>query len=322
MNSAPILAVKRLRKHYPVKSGIFSRVQDYIYAVDDISFQVQMGETFGLVGESGSGKTTVGKCVIRLIEPTGGDVLFRGKDVTHLDDEELRGLRREMQIVFQDPYASLDPRMSVLEAVGEPFVVHGVAERKDLRKRVTELVSRVGLSLEDVDKYPHEFSGGQRQRIVIARALALRPSLVVLDEPTSALDVSIQSQILNMLKELQEEMALTYLFISHNLSVVRHMSGRMGVMYLGKLVELAETKTLFARPLHPYTQALLASIPRPNPKARKDSRPLGGDVPSAMKPPPGCRFHPRCPIAVERCAREEPEFREVEKGHWVACHLA
>lgn len=322
MNSAPILAVKRLRKHYPVKLGIFSRVQDYIYAVDDISFQVQMGETFGLVGESGSGKTTVGKCVIRLIEPTGGDVLFRGKDVTHLGDEELRGLRREMQIVFQDPYASLDPRMSVLEAVGEPFVVHGVAERKDLRKRVTELVSRVGLSLEDVDKYPHEFSGGQRQRIVIARALALRPSLVVLDEPTSALDVSIQSQILNMLKELQEEMALTYLFISHNLSVVRHMSGRMGVMYLGKLVELAETETLFARPLHPYTQALLASVPRPNPKARKDSRPLGGDVPSAMKPPSGCRFHPRCPIAVERCGREEPEFREVEKRHWVACHLA
>lgn len=317
-----LLEVRNLKKYYPLRGGIFSRVQGWIKAVDDVSFDVYRGETLGLVGESGCGKTTTGKCILRLEQPTGGSVMFEGKDVLGLNREELRVLRREMQIIFQDPYGSLNPRMTVGDIIGEALAIHGIGSAKERMKRVEELLKVVGLSPYHARRYPHEFSGGQRQRIGIARALALRPKLVICDEPVSALDVSIQSQILNLLRDLQEEFGLTYTFIAHNLSVVQHISDRVGVMYLGRLVELTDSDTLYSTPKHPYTQALLSAIPVPDPDHKKERIVLEGDVPSSLEPPPGCSFHTRCPHCRDICRTARPEWREVEKGHFVACHLA
>ena len=317
----PLLEVRDLKKYYPIRRGVFGRVEGFIRAVDGVSFDLYEGETLGLVGESGCGKTTTGRTILRLVEPTGGRVRYRGQDITRLPARALRRLRREMQIIFQDPFGSLDPRMTAGQIVAEPLVVHGVP-RRERERRVAELLERVGLAPQDARRLPHEFSGGQRQRLSIARALALRPRLVVCDEPVSALDVSIQSQILNLLMELQREYGLTYLFIAHDLNVVRHVSDRVGVMYLGRLVELADADELYARPAHPYTQALLSAIPEPDPERRRERIVLRGDVPSPARPPSGCRFHTRCPLAQDRCRREEPAWRPIRPGHWVACHFA
>jgi oligopeptide/dipeptide ABC transporter ATP-binding protein len=321
-DTEPLLRVEGLTKHFPVTRGLFGRVVGRVRAVDDLSFDIARGETLGLVGESGSGKTTAGRAVLRLIEPTSGRVLFDGTDVTAADPDTLRGLRRRMQIVFQDPYASLNPRMRVIDLVGEALEVHGIAKGTEVEKRVAALLRKVGLSPSWINRYPHEFSGGQRQRLGIARAIALEPKLIVCDEPVSALDVSIQAQVVNLLKDLGRELDLSYLFIAHDLSIVRHVSHRVAVMYLGELVELGPVKRLFEAPAHPYTRALLSAIPVPDPKRKRKRLMLAGDVPSPLNPPSGCRFHTRCPAAFERCPTEEPRAVVVEQGHSVKCFHA
>jgi peptide/nickel transport system ATP-binding protein/oligopeptide transport system ATP-binding protein len=316
-----LVEVKNLVKYFPVRAGLLQRVVNQVKAVDDVSFFVRKGETLGLVGESGCGKTTVGRTMLRLIEPTSGSVVVDGQDVFSMKPRELKQARREMQIIFQDPYASLDPRVPIGESIMEGLHIHRVGTPKERVEIMLETLAKVGLEDYHARRYPHEFSGGQRQRIGIARALALRPSFIICDEPVSALDVSIQSQVLNILKDLQQEFGLTYLFIAHNLSVVEHVSNRVAVMYLGRMVELTTREELFRNPLHPYTKALMSAIPVPNPRMKKQRVILKGDVPSPLNPPRGCRFHPRCPVAMERCSQEDPVFKEVAPEHWVACWL-
>ena len=319
--SEPVLEVRGLKKHFPVRTGLLQRAGGTVFAVDGVSFSINEGETLALVGESGCGKSTVGRTVLRLIEPTAGEIRVGGHDITTLSKAELRPYRRQMQIIFQDPFSSLDPRMSAGAIVAEPLRVHGIAKGEEVKTMVAALFDRVGLRKAQMDSYPHQFSGGQRQRIGIARALALQPKLIVGDEPVSALDVSIQAQVLNLMLDLQHEMGLAYLFISHNLAVVEHISHRIAVMYLGRIVETADKATIFTKPGHPYTEALLSAIPVPDPAVR-DTRPaLQGDVPSPVHPPPGCHFHTRCPIAVARCKVETPLLREIAPGQQVACHL-
>jgi oligopeptide/dipeptide ABC transporter ATP-binding protein len=309
-----LVTVRGLVKHFPVEGS-----DDVVRAVDGVSFSIIRGETLGLVGESGCGKSTVGRCLLRLIEPTAGSVEFGGRNVLSLGKQEMRQLRREMQIVFQDPYASLNPRMTVGDIVGEPLTIHKIGTKQERRERVKELLQRVGLNPDYSKRYPHEFSGGQRQRIGVARTLALNPQLIVADEPVSALDVSVQAQVVNLLQELQAEFGLTYLFISHGLAVVEHISTRVAVMYLGRIVEIASAKDLYVRPLHPYTQALLSAIPIPDPTRSRERIVLHGDVPTPINPPSGCRFRTRCPIAIAECSQIDPELREVSPGHEVAC---
>jgi oligopeptide/dipeptide ABC transporter ATP-binding protein len=316
-----LLVVKDLVKYFPVRGGLLQRTVAQVQAVDKVSFTVKNGETLGLVGESGCGKTTVGRSILRLIEPTSGQVTFNGEDVLSLRAGSLKALRRDMQIIFQDPYASLNPRMPIGESVMEGLNIHKIGPPRERWDVAIQMLKKVGLEEYHARRYPHEFSGGQRQRIGIARALALQPKFIVCDEPVSALDVSIQSQVLNILKQLQREFGLTYLFIAHNLSVVEHISDRVGVMYLGKMVELANRDDLFREPLHPYTKALMSAIPIPHPNVKRERTILKGDVPSPLNPPKGCRFHTRCPIAVARCSKDEPEFREARRGHWTACWL-
>jgi oligopeptide/dipeptide ABC transporter ATP-binding protein len=318
---APVLEVRDLKKHFQIRKGLLQRAAGTVFAVDGVSFSIAPGETLGLVGESGCGKSTVGRTVLRLIEPTGGEIKIDGTDITKLSKHDLRPYRRQMQIIFQDPFSSLDPRMSAGDIVAEPMRVHKIAQRADVRGRVAELFERVGLRKAQMDAYPHQFSGGQRQRIGIARALALQPKLIVGDEPVSALDVSIQAQVLNLMLDLQQERGLAYLFISHNLAVVEHISHRIAVMYLGRIVEYTDKLTLFTSPGHPYTESLLAAVPVPDPKIKRKKRVLQGDVPSPVNPPSGCHFHTRCPYAVERCRAETPLLREIKPGQMVACHL-
>ena len=316
-----VLEVEDLKTYFPVRKGLLRSTVGHVHAVDGVSFTIGAGETLGLVGESGCGKTTVGRSVLRLIEPTAGVIRLGGRDITRLGRAELRPFRREMQIIFQDPFSSLNPRMRAGDIVGEPLKVHGTVPARERRERVAALFARVGLSEAQMDNYPHQFSGGQRQRIGVARALALNPKLIVGDEPVSALDVSIQAQVINLLTDLQRELGLSYLFISHNLAVVEHISHRIAVMYLGRIVEHTDRETLFRKPLHPYTEALLAAVPVPDPAARRAKRVLQGDVPSPLHPPAGCHFHTRCPYAEARCRSETPRLREIEPGHHVACHL-
>jgi oligopeptide/dipeptide ABC transporter ATP-binding protein len=316
-----VLEVRDLKKYFTIRKGLLQRAAGRVYAVDGVSFAISDGETLGLVGESGCGKSTVGRAILRLIEPTGGSIKLDGRDITHLDKAELRPYRRRMQIIFQDPFSSLDPRMSAGDIVAEPLRVHRIAGGREVKNLVAALFDRVGLRKAQMDSYPHQFSGGQRQRIGIARALALRPKLIVCDEPVSALDVSIQAQVLNLMMDLQRELGLTYLFISHNLAVVEHISHRIAVMYLGRIVEYTDKRTLFTRPLHPYTESLLLAIPVPDPSVKRQKRVLQGDVPSPVNPPAGCHFHTRCPYAVERCRVEPPALREAKPGQMVACHL-
>jgi len=319
---SPLLEVRGLKKHFPLYKGVFSHVSGQVYAVDGVSFHIDRGETLGLVGESGCGKSTVGRTLLKLLEPTEGTILVRGENITDLDAAQMLPYRRQMQMIYQDPYASLNPRMSAGEIVGEPLTIHRIATAKERRERVAQLFERVGLRPELVDSYPHEFSGGQRQRIGIARALSLSPELIVSDEPVSALDVSIQAQIINLLMDLQDELKLSYLFVAHDLAVVEHISDRVAVMYLGRIVESTDKTNLFETPLHPYTEALLSAVPIPKYGARDRKRViLTGDVPSPINPPPGCHFHTRCPYAFARCRREVPTLREVLPGHWVSCHL-
>lgn len=318
-----LLEVKNLKVHFPVKHGLFSRVRAHVKAVDDVSLAVEPGETLGLVGESGCGKTTLGRAIIRLIEPTAGAVLFEGEDITQLHGSELRTRRRKFQMIFQDPYGSLNPRMTVEQIIGEAIDIHKLASTPETRqKRIQELLRAVGLDPSHAERYPHEFSGGQRQRIGIARALAVEPKLIVCDEPVSALDVSVQAQIINLLQDLQREHGLTFLFIAHDLAVVEHISRRVVVMYLGKVVELASARILCREPQHPYTQALISAVPVVDPDSKRKRIVLPGDVPSPINPPSGCPFHPRCPIAEARCKVEVPALREIRPGHWAACHLA
>jgi oligopeptide transport system ATP-binding protein len=324
-NDNVLLKVEHLVKYFPITRGIvIQREVGAVHAVDDVSFDVRRGETVGLVGESGCGKSTTGRTILQLYKPTSGHIYFEGEDLAKLHGERLRLMRRRMQMIFQDPYASLNPRMTVEEIIGEPLIVHNAARGSEIRERVKELLSLVGLSGGLVDRYPHEFSGGQRQRIGVARALALQPSLIVCDEPISALDVSIQAQVINLLEDLQAKMGITYLFIAHDLSMVRHISSRVAVMYLGVIMELAGRDELYRHPLHPYTQALLSAVPIPDPVIEEKRRRtiLEGDVPSPINPPSGCRFRTRCPLAQEICAQVRPEFRELAPEHWVACHFA
>jgi oligopeptide transport system ATP-binding protein len=319
----PLLKVKDLVKHFPIKGGLFNRTVDKVHAVDGVSFELQTGETLGVVGESGCGKSTTGRCILRLIEPTSGEVWFEGKNVTTAGKDELRALARDMQIIFQDPYASLNPRMTVGAIIGEALTIHKLAKTpREYDERIVQLLETVGLSADHMRRYPHEFSGGQRQRIGIARALAVSPKLVVCDEAVSALDVSIQAQVINLLEDLRSEFKLTYVFIAHDLSVVEHISHRVAVMYLGRIVEIAPAKLLYTNPLHPYTEALLSAVPIPDPSVKRKRIPLQGDVPSPIHPPPGCHFHTRCPIAQKGlCDREKPQLKQSAEGHWVACHL-
>ncbi|HEV8663918.1 MAG TPA: dipeptide ABC transporter ATP-binding protein [Candidatus Methylomirabilis sp.] len=318
---APLLAVTDLKKYFRVRRGLLWGQAGLVRAVDGVSFSLRKGETLGLVGESGCGKSTTGRCILRLLDPTAGKVVFDGVSVFDASREEMRRLRRQMQIIFQDPYSSLNPRMSVEQIVGEGMVIHRLARGAERRDRIADLLRKVGLSPDHMKRYPHEFSGGQRQRIGIARALAVSPSLIIADEPISALDVSIQAQVLNLLQDLQEEFGLTYLFIAHDLRVVEHISDHVAVMYLGQIVELAESRELYRNPLHPYTQALLSAIPIPDPTVKRERILLAGDPPSPLHPPSGCRFHTRCPKRFEPCDRQEPVLREVQRGHWVSCHL-
>ena len=318
---APLIEVTDLRKHFPIRKGVLGRTVGHVHAVDGVSFTINESETLGLVGESGCGKTTVGRTILRLIEPTSGQIKVRGQDIGGLSKRELQPLRRQMQIVFQDPFSSLNPRIKVGEIVGEPLKVHKIGDAAERDERVATLFRLVGLRPEQRNNYPHQFSGGQRQRVSIARALALEPGFIVADEPVSALDVSIQAQVINLLMDLQRDLKLSYLFVSHNLSVVEHIAHRVGVMYLGRLVEYADKASLFANPRHPYTEALLAAVPRPDPTLSRVRQHVVGDVPSPINPPPGCHFHPRCPIAEARCRVEKPVLRDVAPGHQVACHL-
>ena len=317
----PLIEVTDLKKHFPIRKGILQRPAGAVRAVDGVTFSINEGETLGLVGESGCGKTTVGRTVLRLVEPTSGEIKVRGQEISGLSKTELRPLRRQMQIIFQDPFSSLNPRIRVGEIVGEPLKVHGVGDKAERADRVAKLFQRVGLRPQQMTNYPHQFSGGQRQRVSIARALALDPGFIVADEPVSALDVSIQAQVINLLMDLQQELGLSYLFVSHNLAVVEHISHRVAVMYLGRIVEYADKVALFANPQHPYTEALLAAVPLPDPSLVRTKQRVTGDVPSPINPPSGCHFHPRCPIAVARCKVEPPLLREVAPGHQAACHL-
>jgi oligopeptide transport system ATP-binding protein len=321
--AAPLLRVKNLVKHFPIRGGLLQRVVDKVHAVDGVSFDLAKGETLGVVGESGCGKSTTGRCLLRLIEPTSGEVWFEDRNVTTAGKDELRALARDMQIIFQDPYASLNPRMTVGSIVGEALTIHKlVPTREAYHERIVQLLETVGLSADHMRRYPHEFSGGQRQRIGIARALAVSPKLVVCDEAVSALDVSIQAQVINLLQDLQQQLGLTYVFIAHDLSVVEHISDRVAVMYLGRIVEIASARDLYTTPLHPYTEALLSAVPIPDPRVKRKRIPLQGDVPSPIRPPPGCHFHTRCPIAQKGlCDTQAPPLKEVGGGHAVACHL-
>ncbi|MCG8513610.1 MAG: dipeptide ABC transporter ATP-binding protein [Halanaerobiales bacterium] len=322
MEEKVLLEVNQLKKYFPVKAGVFKKTVGYVKAVDEISFYIKEGETLGLVGESGCGKSTTGATILRLEEATSGEVKYQGKDVLGLNKKEMREMRKEMQIIFQDPYASLNPRMTVADIVGEPLDIHNLVDnKKERNERVRELLDSVGLTAEQMNRYPHEFSGGQRQRIGVARALAVSPKLIIADEPVSALDVSIQAQVINILQDLQREYGLTYLFIAHDLSVVKHISDRVAVMYLGKIVEMTDKEDLYNNPLHPYTQSLLSAIPIPDPTVNNERIILEGDVPSPVNPPSGCRFHPRCPKAMEVCSEAVPEFKEYDDGHFAACHL-
>jgi oligopeptide transport system ATP-binding protein len=323
--SEPLLEVRDLVKHFPIGGGVLAKPVGVVRAIDGVSFSIRKGETLGLVGESGCGKTTTGRCILQLERPTSGSIVFEGVDMVTLDAAALRAVRQRMQVIFQDPYSSLNPRMTIGQILAEPLKVHGIRRDKGERElRVRELLTQVGLLPQHAKRYPHQLSGGQRQRVGIARALAMEPSLIVCDEPVSALDVSIQAQIINLLEELQARLGLTYLFIAHDLSVVRHISDRVAVMYLGKVVEFADRKALYEEPLHPYTRALLSAVPIPDPKveAKRERTVLRGEVPSPLNPPSGCVFHPRCPIAVERCTAAVPTLREIRPGHWAACHLA
>ncbi|WP_377891534.1 ABC transporter ATP-binding protein [Alkalihalobacillus sp. R86527] len=316
-----LLEVKQLKKHFPIEGGVLKQQVGTVKAVDGVSFKLHKGETFGLVGESGCGKSTTGRMLMRLLEPSEGEVLFNGENILALNKSKMRQLRKDIQMVFQDPFASLNPRHTVEKIIEEPLIVHGLGNKSERKKRVKELLDIVGLSPYHARRYPHQFSGGQRQRIGIARALAVNPKLIIADEPVSALDVSIQAQVLNLLEDLQKELGLTYLFIAHDLGVVRHISDRVGVMYLGRVVEMADSEKLYLEPKHPYTQALLSAVPVPDPEYGKDRVILSGDVPSPAKPPSGCPFHTRCPKAMDMCSSVVPEFREVEQGHYTACHL-
>ncbi|MNB65218.1 Oligopeptide transport ATP-binding protein OppF [compost metagenome] len=316
-----LLKVENLKKHFPIKHGVLSKTVGAVKAVDGIGFTIHEGETFGLVGESGCGKSTTGRMVLRLMEPTEGQVIYRGENILDYPKKKMQSLRREMQIIFQDPYSSLDPRFTIAKTIGEVMDIHKIASGQEKEDRIIQILEAVGLGKQHMNRYPHEFSGGQRQRIGIARALALQPSLVVCDEPVSALDVSVQAQIVNLMQELQEEFKLTYLFISHDLSVVHHICDRIAVMYIGRIVEIADKKALFGQPSHPYTQALLSVIPEPDPGAATLQNVLEGDIPSPANPPEGCRFHTRCKYATERCRQEEPQLQDIGGGHFVACHL-
>ena len=319
---SPLLEVQQLKKHFPIYKGIFSRVSRHVHAVDGVSFHIERGETLGLVGESGCGKSTVGRTLLKLLEPTGGRIIVDGEDITEHDSTQMFPYRRKMQMIYQDPYASLNPRMTAGDIVGEPLIIHAATGWRERQERVAALFERVGLRQELMSSYPHEFSGGQRQRIGIARALGLEPELIIGDEPVSALDVSIQAQIINLLMDLQDEYRLSYLFVAHDLAVVEHISHRVAVMYLGRIVEISDKTSLFEMPLHPYTEALLSAVPVPKARARGRKRViLTGDVPSPINPPSGCHFHTRCPFAMSRCRHEAPTLREVQPSHWASCHL-
>ncbi|MFD1204438.1 MULTISPECIES: dipeptide ABC transporter ATP-binding protein [Sporosarcina] len=321
MSTKPLLKVENLKKHFPVKKGLFGKTVGYVKAVDDVSFYVNEGETLGIVGESGCGKSTTGRVLMRLLEPTEGEVEFDGKSLTSLSSEEMRKTRRDIQMVFQDPYASLNPRHTIGKILEEPLIVHGVKDQKERKRKVREFLEIVGLSEFHAKRYPHQFSGGQRQRIGIARALMTNPKLIIADEPVSALDVSIQAQVLNLMQDLQKEFNLTYIFIAHDLGVVRHISDRVGVMYLGKMVEIADSEQLYDKPLHPYTQALLSAVPVPDPDYQKEQIPIEGDIPNPANPPTGCTFHTRCPFKMDICTKVVPKLVDHSKGHSVACHL-